>query len=182
MRTYVTKQWPNSWLCFVAFVYYAMSSPITIQKRIRIVWLKGIIHCYFWGTIKGMLLSLILFTITENNIIDCSLSSTLPSILSRKPTQAFYHNANFVQMLSHRFKSIFKISAGAILLIKINLTHWGRVMHICVSKLTIIGSHNGLSPGRRQATIWTNAEILWIEPLGTNFSEILIEILKFSFK
>ena len=29
------------------------------------------------------------------------------------------------------------------------LTHWGRVTHICVSKLTIIGSDNGLSPGRR---------------------------------
>ena len=37
------------------------------------------------------------------------------------------------------------------------LTHWGRVAHICVSKLTIIGSDNGLSPGRRQAIIWTNA-------------------------
>ena len=26
------------------------------------------------------------------------------------------------------------------------LTHWGRETHICVSKLTIIGSDNGLSP------------------------------------
>ena len=62
------------------------------------------------------------------------------------------------------------------------LTHWGRVTHICFSKLTIIGSDNGLSPGRRQAIIWTNAGILLIGPLGTNFSEIIIEILKFSFK
>ena len=44
--------------------------------------------------------------------------------------------------------------------------------HICVSKLTIIGSDNGLLPGRRQAIIWTNAGILLIGPLGTNFSEI----------
>ena len=29
------------------------------------------------------------------------------------------------------------------------LTYWGRVTHICVNKLTIIGSDNGLSPGRR---------------------------------
>ena len=36
------------------------------------------------------------------------------------------------------------------------LTHWGRVTQICVSKLTIIVSDNGLSPGRRQANIWTN--------------------------
>ena len=53
--------------------------------------------------------------------------------------------------------------------------------HICVGKLTIIGSDNGLSPGRRQAIIWTNAGILLIEPLGTNFSEILIGIQIFSF-
>ena len=64
----------------------------------------------------------------------------------------------------------------------IHLTHWGRVTHICVSKLTIICSYNGLSPGRRQAIIWTNAGILLIGPLGTNFSEILIEIQTFSFK
>ena len=62
------------------------------------------------------------------------------------------------------------------------LTHWGRVTHICVSKLTSIGPDNGLSPGRRQAIIWTNAGILAIRPLGTNFSEILITILTFSLK
>ena len=53
--------------------------------------------------------------------------------------------------------------------------------HICVSKLTIIGSDNGLSPGRRQAIIWTNAGILLIRTVGTNFSEILGEIHSFSF-
>ena len=47
----------------------------------------------------------------------------------------------------------------------LNLTHWGRVTHICVSKLTIIVSDNGLSPGRHQA--WTKAGILLIGPLGT---------------
>ena len=54
--------------------------------------------------------------------------------------------------------------------------------HICVSKITIICSDNGLSPGRRQAIIWTSVGILLIGPLGTNFSEILIEIYTFSFK
>ena len=62
------------------------------------------------------------------------------------------------------------------------LTHWGRVTHICVNKLTIIGSDNGLSPDRRQAIILTNAGLLLIGPLGTYFREILIEILTFSFK
>ena len=62
------------------------------------------------------------------------------------------------------------------------LTHWGRVTHICVGNLIIIGLDNGLSPDRRQAIIWTNAGILLIGPLGTNFSELSIEILTFSFK
>ena len=62
------------------------------------------------------------------------------------------------------------------------LTHWGQVTHICVNKLSIIGSDSGASPGRRQALIGTSAGILLIGPLGTNFGEILIEIYTFSFK
>ena len=55
-------------------------------------------------------------------------------------------------------------------------------MHICVNKLTIIGSDYGLLPGQRQAIIWTNAGILLIRMLETNFSEILSKIHTFSFK
>ena len=64
----------------------------------------------------------------------------------------------------------------------IYLTHWGRVTHICISKLDIISSDNGLSPDRRQAIVWTNAGMLLIGSLGTNFNEILSEIQTFSFK
>ena len=63
-----------------------------------------------------------------------------------------------------------------------HLTHWGQVTHICVWKLSSIVSDNGFSPGRRQAIIWTNAGILLIGHIGTNFNEILIEIHTFSFK
>ena len=64
-----------------------------------------------------------------------------------------------------------------------DLTRWGREMHLCFSKLTIIGSHyNGLSPDWCQAIIWTIPGILPIGHVGTNFSEILIEIQTFSFK
>ena len=59
------------------------------------------------------------------------------------------------------------------------LTHWAWVTHMC--NLTIIGSDNGLSPGRRQVIIWTNAGILLIGPLGKNLIEMLIEIHTFSF-
>ena len=60
------------------------------------------------------------------------------------------------------------------------LIHWGRVTHICVSKIIIIGSNNGLLPDRRQAIIWTNAGLLSIGPLRTYFNENLIKIQQFS--
>ena len=50
------------------------------------------------------------------------------------------------------------------------LTHWGRVTHICVSKLTIIC--------RCQVITWNNAGIM----LFRNFCEILSEIHSSSFK
>ena len=64
-----------------------------------------------------------------------------------------------------------------------SLSHWGWVTQICVSKLkNIIGSDNGLSPCQHLSIIWTNAGIFSIGPLGTHFSEIVIEIYIFSFK
>ena len=61
-----------------------------------------------------------------------------------------------------------------------HITHWGRVTHRCVMKLTMTGSDNGLSPV--QAIILTIAGILLIGPLGINLSEISIEIPTFSLK
>ena len=48
----------------------------------------------------------------------------------------------------HRYLEVF---------LRIVLMHWGRVTHIWVISLIIIGSDNGLSLGRRQTIIWTNA-------------------------
>ena len=72
--------------------------------------------------------------------------------------------------------------SGSPEVIKMWCTHWGRVTHICVSNLTINVSDNGLSSGRRQAIIQTNAGILSIGLLATNFNEISIGIQTFSFK
>ena len=62
------------------------------------------------------------------------------------------------------------------------LTHWRRMTHICVGKLSSIGSDNGLSPGRRLAIIWTKCWNIVNWTLGNKFSEILIEIHTFSLK
>ena len=59
------------------------------------------------------------------------------------------------------------------------LTHWGWVKHNIVY---VTGSDNGLSPGWLWAIIWTNAGILLIELLGTNFIETLIKSYTFAFR
>ena len=53
------------------------------------------------------------------------------------------------------------------------ITYWGRATHICVGKLTIIDSDNGLSPGRRQAIIWTSAGILLIDRSRYYYSHLV---------
>ena len=88
------------------------------------------------------------------------------------------HFSFFVNSSHFHIKCIFdgrnrKNYYGIYILTKVYscLTHWSRVTHICVSKLTIAGSDNGLSPGRRQAIIWTNAGIMLIRPkLQWNFN------------
>ena len=59
--------------------------------------------------------------------------------------------------------------------------HSGQVMHICISRLTSIGSGNGSSPVQRQAITWTNVGLLSVGILGTSFGEIWIGILSFTF-
>ena len=62
------------------------------------------------------------------------------------------------------------------------LTHLRLVMHICVRELGSIVSDKGLSPVRRQAITWTSADLLPIGLFGSMVSEMLIEILIFSFE
>ena len=87
-----------------------------------------------------------------------------------------------VQLLSEPMLNCCPLGYGPFFSGFIVLTHWSRVTHICVSKLTIIGSDNGLSPGRHQTIIWTNTGNSLTGPLGTNFSEIFIEICTFSLR
>ena len=116
------------------------------------------------------------------NIVCNMAASFVPSLnmLIYWPLQCGCNLKSVFSMLSSwlNFQSIHPYRAYLI------LTHWDRlrVTHICVGNLTIISSDNGLLPGRRQTVFWTNAGKLLIGPLGTNFSEILIKIHKFSFK
>ena len=116
-----------------------------------------------------------------------NLIQVCSTIMFLRITQKLLSQAPMSQNIYIFFGNIFALLASVLwghLLVGLttqDLTHWGWVTHICVNKLTIIGSDNGLSPGRRQAIIWTNAVISLIRTLGTNFSEILDEIHSFSF-
>ena len=82
-------------------------------------------------------------------------------------------------MANYPYSIVLKQSFHTTILVLL-LPHWGWLMPICVGNLTIIGSDNGLSPDQYQAIIWTNAGILLIGTLGTNFNGILIKIHQFS--
>ena len=60
-----------------------------------------------------------------------------------------------------------------------DLTHWSWVLYICINKLNIIGSGNGLLPGWCEAIIWTSTGKLLVWPSGTKFNEMSMEINKF---
>ena len=60
------------------------------------------------------------------------------------------------------------------------LTLCDRVTHIYDANLTIFGLDNGLSPGRRQAIIWTTAGILLMDPWEQ--TSVKVKILTFSLK
>ena len=111
-------------------------------------------------------------TTTKSNTTPIFISTLKAALLLRANTTTTYDPWPWIGLQQAPQK----------ILLTYNLTHWGRVTHICVGNLTIIGPDNGLSPGQRQAIIWTNVGILLIGPWGTNFSEILIGIQTFSFK
>ena len=94
------------------------------------------------------------------------------------------YSASIVNNILRSFSNTYlnTISRNSLLTLRdmsCSLTHWGQVTHISVSKLSIFVSDNGLMPGWCQAIIWTNAGIMFNQNLGTNFSEILSEILIF---
>ena len=103
-----------------------------------------------------------------------------------------YFSSNFIEVCSQKWTWQFvSIGSGNGLAASGNMVVWkslqcvrpqqpcshlGLVTQIYISILTIIGSDNGLLTGRRQAIIWTNAGILLIRPLGTNFCETIFII------
>ena len=118
-------------------------------------------------------------------VMACFLLATSHCLVQFDARLARYFNIPCIRAISQRMpKLLFCIMSWRMILLRLllhlpgfrELTHWGRVTHTSVGNLTIIGSDNGLSPDRRQTIIRTNVGILLIWPLGTNCSDIVINI------
>ena len=151
-------QCPANWRSQIATVCWTCARNIVFQYKINFcvddrlmvcfpcVWL-----CIIWVHIMS------LHCIANSKWFQISTSWTQKNPEHTLAPICWCYGANLLQQL---------------LTIYLQLTHWGRTTHICVSKLTIIASDNGLSPGRRKAIIWNNAGIFSIGLLWTNLSEI----------
>ena len=108
------------------------------------------------------------------------ISSTATVLLQSKPRSKKSRNIIHISPYCTKIV-IWTCLQNASIFVQVSnvLTHWGRVMHICVCKLIIIGCDNGLLLGRCQAIIWANAGILLVTPSGINFIEISSEIQHF---
>ena len=105
-----------------------------------------------WDTLADRCLCYIFALFSQPIFKYCSAS--IQSYIYRCPElspKMSWHNTLIVRLIAYLFIA--------------RLNHWGRMTHICVSKLTIIVSDDGFSPGRRQTIIRTNAGMLSIGPL-----------------
>ena len=112
----------------------------------------------------------------SSSLMSITASCLMNSLNKRKLTSGKISLVRHLSVNLSRHQKRYKVAVRWPMQLFCVLTHWGRVTHICVCNLTILGSGNGLSPGRRQAIIWTNDRILLIGPWGINLSRILIEI------
>ena len=90
-----------------------------------------------------------------------------------------------VKMLSEKFKThlmLVNCEADFFWIAAWSFTHWGQVTHICVSKLAIIGSDDGFSPGRRRAIFWTSTDLLLIGILETIWMEFKSKCINFHWR
>ena len=105
-----------------------------------------------WDKLMASLPSLYLLVVILRWIRTISSYPLISFCIHTPVTGPALNLADEFVMSLHRYDWLFATIFNPLTRI-VFLSHWGRVTHICVSKLTIIGSDNGLLPGRRQAII-----------------------------
>ena len=142
--------------CKICGLHQACSAPRHCLKNASILLIEPLGN-FQWNIHEN---TTIFVRKTGTGIFICKMPPILPRV-----------NVIPIDVLMIILHQDYTIAALSYFLSAILLTYWGRVTYICVSKLAIIGSDNGLSPGRRKAIIYTNAEIWLIR--GTKLKKIL---------
>ena len=138
------------------------------------------ILCAFWMYTPE---SFCLIQIKQNNIkimtwitFSKEVRYNFLSMVSMAQTHQCSYNYYIPQktmvVITHQFHKCSCLSFAA--------AHWGQVMQICISKLTITGSDHG-TQDQRQTMIWTSDGIISTGPLGTDICENIIGIHIFPF-
>ena len=111
---------------------------------------------------------------TVSVLIRMTVLCLFPSLLHNSGNK--HKNSHFVSAETVRHESTYIIPYSS---------NWGQLTVVWLPGMSIWMSNHQWAPTpprRRQAINWTNAGILLIRTLGTNFNEILNEIHTFSFK
>ena len=152
-------------MLFPSFISYAFYTPFSLYLRIY-PWLKTVVF-HIW-----------MFQMKCTDV--CYHDKTLITIGAtcqknrKKGIQkycapdfnAFAHRVLIYQfILGYRFVIFWSLNWFQMLAV---LTHWSRVTHMCVNRLTSINSDKGWLLGCRQAIIWANVAILLIGPSQTS--------------
>ena len=141
------------------------------QIRVNIGIGKGLLPHWVQTTLKSSQHQ----AITWINV-DLSLMRTGPLAFTsdqfcKKCPSYYFINMIYKEFENHNFKSIATSLGG-------QLVNWSPPSAAyALMNWVSIGWDNCLSPWRRQAIFWTNADVLSIGLLGTYFSEIWIRIL-----
>ena len=187
------SKWSKQQLLVWYQVHIWQVSPQLSCRDTRQIWtwlkVSDLYFCYIKFPVTEKLTKGALVTPTTgwHQAITCTnagilLIRTLGTIFSEilSAIHTFLFMKMHLKMLSGKWRPLW-VSLNVLKQFRV-LTHWGRVMHICISKLTISGSDNGLLHGQHQAIIQTNSGILLIRPLGPNFNKISISIHTFTLK
>ena len=176
--------WPHKWLKTTAYLSLKRNAfhHMSLRPSSANIGYKYLIYIYghdqyvLW-LMRTVRVCVLLWNLHQVNYLQSQAVISCHSLAAADPAERLCFERGHCPCWGCRSSRYPGRSSPAIWKQKCNLsTHWIRVTHIS----NIIGSDNSLSPGRRQAIIWTNAGMLLIGPLGTNFNDILIEIHTYS--
>ena len=160
----------------VCVLPYEMECVIFYSRKIA--HRANVICCIMYPTLIDFFSYLILSYLISSHLISSHLHLISSHLISSHLISSHLISSHLIFISSHLISSHLisshLISSYLISSHLILSCHWSHLIssHLILSYL-VIDSYNGMSPVRRQGIVWTNAELLSIGPLGTNFGQVV---------